>query len=345
MEIPENKRSIYREKYVQNRYPEFYKYIKMKYPDIPYNEAIYRYMNKIDSPPICPVCGNEIKYRNSPAGYGTYCSFKCSSISEERIKKIEDTKTRIYNDPHYCNKKKREATCIKLFGVPNVFNLKEYQDKAKQIKLRKYGDEYYSNHELMKQTMINRYGVDNAMKNPEIQDRYKKTMNERYGVDFPMLNNELAKKCAASVKQAHEIGKFNEAHKSNHSFNISKIEHNFIEYLRSKNIDFIYQYRSDLYPFNCDFYLPLYDLYIEIQGNWTHGGHRFNPENNDDINKLNLWKSKKSKYYKTAIYVWTDLDVRKREYAENNKLRYLEIFSIDLDYLINELNNFINKLK
>jgi hypothetical protein len=99
-----------------------------------------------------------------------------------------------------------------------------------------------------------------------------------------------------------------------------------------------------MYPYNCDFYLPDYDLYIEIQGNWTHGTHPFDVNNIDDINKLEILKekSKTSVFYKTAINIWTVRDVKKRETARNNNLNYLEIFSIDFNYCVEQI---LNKIK
>ena len=90
------------------------------------------------------------------------------------------------------------------------------------------------------------------------------------------------------------------------------------------------QYKSEKYPFSCDFYIPDKDLYIEYNGTWTHGKHLFDSTNKDDIYKLNEWKekSKKSKYYKKAIYTWADLDVRKNNIAKQNNLNYLSFYNI-----------------
>jgi len=65
----------------------------------------------------------------------------------------------------------------------------------------------------------------------------------------------------------------------NHSFNTSKPEEDAYELICKKfGIDcVIRQHKSDLYPFNCDFYVTTCDLYIEFQGSWTHGDHAFNP--------------------------------------------------------------------
>ena len=65
-----------------------------------------------------------------------------------------------------------------------------------------------------------------------------------------------------------------------HTLNTSKVEQLFREYLDNNfTNDFEYNYKSELYPFNCDFYIKSLDLYIEIQGSWTHGDHPFDKNN------------------------------------------------------------------
>lgn len=92
--------------------------------------------------------------------------------------------------------------------------------------------------------------------------------------------------------------------------------------------DVIRQYSDDRYPFDCDFYIPSEDLFIEVNKHWTHGGHPFDETNLDDIYQLEQWqeKAKTSKFYQNAIYVWTDLDVRKLKKAKENKLNYKVIY-------------------
>ena len=92
--------------------------------------------------------------------------------------------------------------------------------------------------------------------------------------------------------------------------------------------DVIRQYRDDRYPFDCDFYIPSEDLFIEINKHWTHGGKPFDELDLNDISKLEDWqeRAKTSRFYKNAIYVWTNLDVRKQKCAKENNLNYKVIY-------------------
>lgn len=102
------------------------------------------------------------------------------------------------------------------------------------------------------------------------------------------------------------------------TFNTSKPEETCYKLLVDKFglDDVIRQYTSDLYPFNCDFYIKSRNLYIEYNGSWTHGKHPFDPMNENDIALLEEWKAKGKKYYFVAINTWTKRDVIKRSIAK-----------------------------
>lgn len=121
--------------------------------------------------------------------------------------------------------------------------------------------------------------------------------------------------------------------KMNNSFNTSKIEDVFYARLCEKygENNVLRQYRDDdRYPFNCDFYIPTEDLFIELNLHWTHGGQPFNSYDAKCLKKLNEWeeKAKTSQFYKNAIYTWTDLDVRKKKSAENSGLNYEVVYEL-----------------
>jgi len=244
------------------------------------------------------------------------------------------------------SREKSKQTCLEKYGAENYTQTDEYKEKFKDVEwvksiddrkkqtcLEKYGTEYASQSnevkEKSKQTCLEKYGVEYVFQNKEIQEKQKQTCLEKYGVDHYTQTDEFKDKYKDSewVKSINE--KSYQTKKANNSFSSSKIEDQLKEYFDLNGINYIHQYKSDLYPFNCDFYFPEYDLYVEIQGSWTHGGHPFTGSE-EDLNTVKLWESKESEYYKNAIEVWATRDVKKRETAKMNKLNYLEIFSHDL---------------
>lgn len=123
------------------------------------------------------------------------------------------------------------------------------------------------------------------------------------------------------------------------TFNSSKPEKEILSKLNKKFKDVKYQYRSNLYPFQCDFYIPEKDLYIEYQGSWTHGFKPYEQKNLDCIAQLTRWKEKinSSSYYQNAIKVWTKTDPLKRKVAKENGLNWIEFFTM------NEFMQWYNK--
>lgn len=103
----------------------------------------------------------------------------------------------------------------------------------------------------------------------------------------------------------------------------------YLSRLNCSKDDVLRQYKSDIYPWRCDFYIKSKDLFIEYQGYFTHQNHAFDANNDSDIAILNNWKQRKEKIFKNAIKTWTVSDVNKRETAKKNHLNYLEFFNMD----------------
>lgn len=79
-------------------------------------------------------------------------------------------------------------------------------------------------------------------------------------------------------------------------------------------------------PFFCDFYVKSEDLFIECNFHWTHGDHPFDANSTEDCMLRDEWLRKAQDFYTHAVYVWTDLDVRKRQCAINNQLNYQSVY-------------------
>lgn len=153
-----------------------------------------------------------------------------------------------------------------------------------------------------------------------------------------------AKKNRASItkEEYHERSvKATTTKKKNNSFNTSSYEELCYEALCNNfgKTDVIREYMNDSrYPFKSDFYIKSKDLFIELNIHPSHGKHRFNFSNKDDVDLAEALKNKNDKWSNMILYVWCNRDVEKFNTAIENKLNYIAIYPEDFD-------NFISKLK
>lgn len=271
---------------------------------------------------------------------------------------IENIQKKAKENAHsYVANKKRADTCIKKYGFDNPSKSKKIQEKISYALTNRSDDERLNTYNKHVNTCIKRFGVSWYSKLPEHREKMsyiissdeciskrRTTSFEKYN-DYTYNNQKKRQTTIQDIINENKnfynevTNKRNESLRKNNSFNKSKDEDIIYSLLLERYTDVIRQYRSDKYPFNCDFYIPSLDTYIEYQGSQYHNGHPFDKTNIDDINKLNILKEKANKserhklgkksQYDNIIYVWTDLDVRKRSIAFENKLKWFEFFSIN----------------
>ena len=159
-------------------------------------------------------------------------------------------------------------------------------------------------------------------------------MQDVYGVDNAFQVKEVIDKLKA-IKDTMQLHRY-KTRKLNGTFKTSKQEDKVYEILCEKftKDDIVRQYKSEKYPFFCDFYVKSLDLYIECNFTWTHGGHWFDKSSTKDLKRLEYMKSKHTKYYDNAIDTWTVRDVKKREYLEKNRLNFIVFWSLNDIYTI-----------
>lgn len=314
---------------------------------VSFKEALYRFRNKIFETPRCKICNNPVSFKGER--FSNYCCPKCLARAGVITRKNNPNYISNFSKPEVREKIKK--TILERYGVDNVFKLKETHETAKKTKLERYGNENYNNTEQFKKTCLEKYGCAAPSQNKEIREKQIKTLFERYGGHF---NKEQVSK---TIQEKYGVEWFTQTHilkektntieakekqyktkKKNKSFNSSKKEKECFDLISKIYPDVITQYKSEKYPFNCDFYIPSIDTYIEYNGTWTHGGHPFDETDDNDINTLYLWteKAKKSNFYKNAIHTWTIRDVHKRNYAKENNLNFYEFYNIS------DLNEFLN---
>lgn len=159
-------------------------------------------------------------------------------------------------------------------------------------------EEYLCRAETRRQTCLSKHGVDNVMKIPGMAAR-----NFQVKIENGTTNTSSEEDVAYGLLVQH----FGED-------------------------DVVREYKSEKYPFHCDFYVRSLDLYIELNLFWTHGGHFYDANSDSDGDKLKLWKSRveKNPFYKKAIHTWTVRDVKKRNCAVQNGLNYLVFWDVNL---------------
>lgn len=76
-------------------------------------------------------------------------------------------------------------------------------------------------------------------------------------------------------------------------------------------------------------------MFIEFNGDPSHGFHWFSETNSDDMNRLSELSqlAVHSKRYKGMIRIWTETDVQKRNVARKNKLNYLVFWKYKVVYV------------
>ena len=304
------KRFFKNPKKYENKYLNIKKYLNNRYNDSKdIRETLYRIYRNIEIRPKCKICGKELNLciiNKKNQVFPIYCSISCEMKDPEVMKKHNESCFKKYGSIN--NSAKTKETCLKKYGVKAGFN----NGKEKITKLNKYGNENYVNSKKAKETCLKKYGVISPL-------CLNKTRNAR--------------------KSKESLIKEYNTKKKNHTFNSSNLEDKSYKLLLSRfNNNVEYQYKSDQYPFVCDFYIPVIDTYIECNFHWTHSGHLFDKNSKEDQDKLESWKTKKTKYYDNAIETWTIRDVNKNDIAIKNNLNYLVFYSYD------DLCNWVNNL-
>ena len=201
--------------------------------------------------------------------------------------------------------KKYEQTSIERYGVKtNLLSDDPYLNGQASIEKRFGSNKARYKYSLAKgqETRLEKYG-DPYYSNHE---QAKATMLEKYGVEYYCLTPECRKQSRIS-KASNDFYNF-----LLETYDINDIEREY----KDKN----------RYPFFCDFYIKSEDLFIECNFHWTHGPHPFDSTSAEDNKLKKSWLSENSEFYKHAVYVWTDLDIRKQSIANKNKLNYQMVY-------------------
>ena len=288
------------------------------------------------------------------------------------LNKIKLTKFERYGDENYTNLEKHKQMCLIKYGLSHHWKSKNPKLNGRAKCKELYGNESFSKTkffiETLEKTCLKKYGKKYFTQTSEMKNKTKQTCLDKYGVEFSFQSENNKNKSKITCLNKYGVEYFSQSkkyrdlyknkewvnntqqkiylkHKQNNSFNTSKPEDRCYELLKSKFNDVIRNYSTDSrYPFNCDFYIPSKDLFIECHFHWTHGGTPFNKDNQKHLKQLEKWRSKNTQFYKNAEKVWTERDPLKLKTFIDNKLNY-KIFYREKEFIWWFRNDCKNKFK
>lgn len=269
-------------------------------------------------------CGNKNSFKNSIIGYLKYCCCKCSNSDIDKKLLIENRN-------------------LKKYGKRFVLQVDSVRKKSKMTMNRLYGKDYYvQTKEFKIKSEISCYKHFNARhnwasKDPELNGQAER--ERKYGKKHFAQSSRYKNLWKDANRTKRIQRKIIDSKRKNGTLNGSKIENKLYETLLTKFFDVIHIYKDEIrYPFNCDFYIPSKDLFIELNFHWTHGKEAFDKNNKQHLKILYKWKSENTKYFNTAIDVWTKRDPNKLKTFQINNLNY-KIF-----YTEKEFNDWFNNI-
>ena len=243
--------------------------------------------------------------------------------TDKFIQMSEKTKLEKYGDAHYVNIDRCVRTRKNDIDENGKNSYERAVDVYKKTNLNKYGVKFYTQTQECKKRVKQTWKNKNKNELEEINNKHIKTFNIKYGKDWFVQTKERNNLYKNKDYVRKTMLKQYKTKHINNSFHTSKPEELLFDLLKSKFPDTIHHYTDDSrYPFECDFYIPSEDLFIELNFHWTHGLEPFDKNNPRHQERLNLFKSKNTKFYKTAINVWTKRDILKLQTFKNNNLNY-----------------------
>lgn len=300
------------------------KYIRERY-SVDEIEQAYKSLISENKNPYELRRGKHLRYLG--CGFGDYPKVFRELLGKERYEELKAS----------CWKMKQVESVRATYGADNVFDKRVFHTVASDEAIAK-------GRVARQQKLIKRYGVMHPNQNPDVAAKMvassKVTFMDKYGVDNPMKVPAIAKRSATN-RQAVMLARYGagnsvqikairekifDARLRNGTCSSSRPEDMLYEILKSQFGDVRRNVVVDKrYPWHVDFYIPERDLFIELNGDPSHGGHFFDADSKADQQRCLAWQinSVEKLRYGRMLKVWTQTDVAKRDAARQADLNYL----------------------
>ena len=313
-------------------------------------EFIYCYKNNLKEKPRCKVCGKELKFNLQQYKYYIFCSNQCCNHDKDRVEKIrksafvkdENGDTMAHKRSLAMAETRRKLDSFHIGALKGAETKRKKIDKngineLKRIALagtetRKKDIDEFGNNSYQRMVIKRQQDIDSNGFNSIQRAAFKSIAKQKADID----ENGLNALQRASLKG---VPKRYATLKKNGTFNKSKDEELAYKKLVEKygEINVIRQYKNELYPFNCDFYIKPLDLYIECHFHITHNKRAFDKNNIEHLKEIAKLKEKsqernfkgeKKELYNAILKIWTNVDPKKLQTFIKNKLNYKIFYTI-----------------
>lgn len=239
----------------------------------------------------CQVCLNEklISYRNYNIQTKNNAIFCCSCKCARY--KINKTNLEKYGGVSPTQNKeiieKRKETCLKKFGYITNLKTDDTKDKIKNTCLIKYGVDNPSKSEAIKEkkkkTAIKNFDVEYYTQTQEYKFRFIDTCLKKYGVNHHYHNDEIFKK----VINSSFLTKMYEDLLYQGKYELDFLEKYYKKFIITKAPTINYSFDGKDKKYYPDFYLPEYNLIIEIKSEYFYNLEKLKNDSkmNASINK------------------------------------------------------------
>ena len=242
----------------------------------------------------------------------------------EIVTKMRENLIKYWNDPEHRKEHSERMTEV-------------YKDPSKRANISKGCKKLWEDPERRKakSEYMLQYWKDHPESLERMRENNRKAQEKIWTSDKCDEQSILLKSIWAE-RRNEILAKMHKTMKENNTFNSSDTAEYSKDLLRQAGFEILEEYRYPNGKWKCDVYLPELDVYIEFHYGMFHGAGPFHEPfdlNNPEHLKQKSYLEQKYKEdiksrYHYVLYTWTDLDVRKRQYAKEANLTWFAFYTV-----------------
>lgn len=221
---------------------------------------------------------------------------------------------------------KRKETNRRTWGHENVFGSSRLKERIKEILLKKYGVDHPSKMEGTKDkrfsTCENRHGYKCMFLKPEVKNKARQTFVRKYSHEYYWGSNSHKELCSSK----NFLQKRHQTMKENGTYGKSRHEDAVYEFLLKHFPDI--QRQVEVNGWSIDFYIPVIDVYLQLDGVYWHG-----------LNRPREAIESSSSPRDKVILETMERDIRQNEWFKSNMMTLVRVTDVqDFEDILTKLS-------